>query len=162
MKIYLNHEGVAQFETILEKKKQELLLNSNASSQSIQNAVGDGWHDNFETEEARRDEYKISHAIEKLLKVSQEIELVEEKKIKDVVCINDIVKVTIYYNENDFETSMIKLTGKYLPEPNEQYEEITLNSPLGKSIYLKKIPSITTYEVEERKIKVQIEEKRNQ
>ena len=73
MKIYLNHEGVAQFETILEKKKQELLLNSNASSQSIQNAVGDGWHDNFEPEESRRDEYKISHAIEKLLKVSQEI-----------------------------------------------------------------------------------------
>ena len=53
MKIYLNYEGVAQFETILEKKKQELLLNSNASSQSIQNAVGDGWHDNFEAEEAR-------------------------------------------------------------------------------------------------------------
>ena len=83
----------------------------------------------------------------------------EDKTIEGVVCVSDILKITIIYAEDDVETSIIKLTGKYLPEPNPNYEEITLNSPLGSAIYLKPIPSQTHYEVNERKITVEIKEK---
>lgn len=159
MKIYLNHEGVLQFNKLLEKKKEELLKNSTASSSSIQNAIGDGWHDNFDAEQSLREEYMITHNIEKLLKMKQEIELLEEKRVEGAVCINDVLKIKIIYDEDDTETSIIKLTGKYLPEPNPNYEEITLNSPLGSAIYLKPIPSQTHYEVNERKITVEIKEK---
>ena len=159
MKIYLNHEGVLQFNKLLEKKKEELLKNSTASSSSIQNAIGDGWHDNFDAEQSLREEYMITHNIEKMLKMKEQIELLEDKTIEGVVCVSDILKITIIYAEDDVETSIIKLTGKYLPEPNPNYEEITLNSPLGSAIYLKPIPSQTHYEVNERKITVEIKEK---
>ena len=159
MKIYLNHEGVLQFNKILEEKKEELLKNSTSSSSSIQNAIGDGWHDNFDAEQFLREEYMITHNIEKMLKMKEQIELLEDKTIEGVVCVSDILKITIIYAEDDVETSIIKLTGKYLPEPNPNYEEITLNSPLGSAIYLKPIPSQTHYEVNERKITVEIKEK---
>lgn len=159
MKIFLNQEGVLQFNKILEEKKRELLKNSTSSSSSIQNAIGDGWHDNFDAEQSLREEYMITHNIEKLLKMKQKIELLEEKIVDGVVCINDILKIKIIYDEDDEETSIIKLTGKYLPEKNPNYEEITLNSPLGSAIYLKPIPSQIYYEVNERRIKVEIEKK---
>ena len=159
MKLFLNKEGVLQLNTILEEKKRELLKISSTSSSSIQNAVGDGWHDNFDAEQSRREEYRITHSIEKLLRKKQEIELLEDRKLKGVVCLNDILKIKITYEDGKAETSIIKLTGKYLPEPNSNYEEITCNSPLGSSIYLKPIPSQTYYEVNERRIKVEIEEK---
>ena len=159
MKIYLNHEGVLQFNKILEEKKEELLKNSTASSSSIQNASGDFWHDNFDAEQSLREEYMITHNIEKMLKMKEQIELLEDKTIEGVVCVSDILKITIIYAEDDVETSIIKLTGKYLPEPNPNYEEITLNSPLGSAIYLKPIPSQTHYEVNERKITVEKKEK---
>ena len=159
MKIFLNKEGVLQFNKILEEKKEELLKNSTASSSSIQNAIGDGWHDNFDAEQSLREEYMITHNIEKMLKMKEQIELLEDKTIEGVVCVSDILKITIIYAEDDVETSIIKLTGKYLPEPNPNYEEITLNSPLGSAIYLKPIPSQTHYEVNERKITVEIKEK---
>ena len=63
MKIYLNHEGVLQFNKLLEKKKEELLKNSTSSSSSIQNAIGDGWNDNFDAEQSLKEEYIITHNI---------------------------------------------------------------------------------------------------
>lgn len=159
MKIFLNKEGVLQFNKILEEKQRELLKNGSTSSSSIQDAVGDGWHDNFDAEQSLREGYMITHSIEKLLKIKQEIELLEERKLEDVVCLNDILKIKIIYAEGEEENCIIKLTGKYLPESNSNYEEITLNSPLESSIYFKPIPSQTYYEVNERRIKVKIEEK---
>ena len=93
MKIFLNKEGVLQFNKILEEKKGELLKNSTSSSSSIQNAIGDGWHDNFDAEQSLREEYMITHNIEKLLKMKQEIELLEEKRVEGAVCINDVLKI---------------------------------------------------------------------
>lgn len=58
--------------------------------------------------------------------------------------------------EDDSETEIIKLTGKYLPNQDVTPPEITLNSPLGSAIYLKKIPSTVTYQIGDNLVYVNI------
>jgi len=48
------------------------------------------------------------------------------------------------------------LTGKYIPNIDD---EITLNSPLGRAIFKKKIDSINEYKVNDKVIKVKLIEK---
>ncbi len=50
-------------------------------------------------------------------------------------------------SENDIENEVIKLTGKYLPNSNSKIPEISLNSPLGRTIYGKKVNSKCEYKV---------------
>ena len=49
---------------------------------------------------------------------------------------------------------IIKLTGKYLPDDNKN--EVSLNSPIGKALYRSKIGTTISYEVNSKKIKVYI------
>ena len=77
------------------------------------------------------------------------------------VNINDIIKIRIMYSVDDIEEELIKLTGKYIPNTEAKIQEISLNSPLGKAIYMKDIGSFTSYVVGDKEIKVEIISKCN-
>ena len=77
----------------------------------------------------------------------------------EVINLDDTLKITIKYSADDVETKIIKLTGKYLPDSQDLITEISLNSPLGKAIYLKDIKKLITYIVNNSYIEVYIIEK---
>ena len=84
----------------------------------------------------------------------------EEFNDENIVKINDIVLLKLEYEDSSSEESLFKLVGTFYTNNNdEEYQEITLNSPIGKAIYHKKISSITEYFVNYKKIKVYIESK---
>lgn len=163
--ILVDENGYDQFLEELEKLKQQSLLISSVGSEAYQDAIGDGWHDNFAFEESMRQSRSIATRIENMLKNKQYLKIIEtETKENNLINIGDVLKVKIYYSDDDIEETTIKLTGNFIPiiENENDIQEITLNSPLGKALYLKDIEdNDINYNVNNNKIKITIIEKIN-
>lgn len=126
--------------------------NSRTKSESYESAIGDGYHDNFAFEEAKRKELVIIKEIEDRRSQISNIEIVKETKYKDRININDIVKLEIIFSNEDKEDKKYKLVGSYFPKE----DEISINSPIGRAIYNKKIGSKVEYLVNNKKVVVKI------
>ena len=75
----------------------------------------------------------------------------------DIIDIGDILKIKVIYDIDDIEEYTIKLTGKYMIDNNAKIKEVSLNSPIGRSIYLKNInDNDTHYYVNDKKISIKI------
>lgn len=155
--ILLDEDGYKQFINELEKLKQQSDNSALSGSDAYNNAIGDGWHDNFAFEESMRESRLIAKRIDDMYEKKKHIKIIEDKNIKEsVINLNDTVLVEIIYSEDDKEKEYLKLTGKYIPNTDGTIKEITINSPLGKAIYKAKIGSIQKYQVGDRKIEVKI------
>lgn len=155
-KLYLDKNGYNEYLKSIEELYAKLKENSKSKTSSYDSAVGDGWHDNFDFEEAKRIEISLVMQINNKNEELKNIVIVENNNNDDnVVNINDIVELKFIF-DNDDEIEKFKLTGGYNPKEYDDYREITLNSPIGKSIYQQKLGSIVEYSVSSRKFKVQI------
>ena len=152
MKLLVSKEGYDEYFSELEKLKSSLTNNAIDGSAAYTDAVGDGWHDNFAFEQTMRQEKQIVYNIKKMINEQKNLVIVEKHNKKNYVDIGDTVEIKFFYSDGEEETETYKLTGNYL----SNNDEITLNSPLGKSIYNKKIGSIVKYKVNNNEIKVQI------
>jgi len=156
-RILVDESGYKQFLDELEKLKNKSLSIATNGSESYKAAVGDGWHDNFDFEESMRESRTISARIDKMLMEEKKLKLVIKEKLNEnIVNIGDTVKIEIIYSDDDTEIEIVTLTGKYIPNIDD---EITLNSPLGRAIFKKKIDSINEYKVNDKVIKVKLIEK---
>ena len=155
--ILVDEYGYKQFFEELEKLKEISLSVATVGSEAYNDAVGDGWHDNFAFEESMRESRSIASKIDNMLKEQQLLKVVDSKKIGvDFVNIGDSFEAEIKYDEDDIETEKLTLTGKYKPNTELEIREISLNSPIGKAVYQKKINSTVYYIVNDRKISVNI------
>lgn len=140
--IIVDENGYKQFFEELENLKRLSLINASASSEAYNNAVGDGWHDNFAFEESMRESRTIANRIDKMLEIKKNLKVIKKEKIadKNIINLDDILIVEIKYFDN-IEKANIKITGNYLPNDNLEtnIQEITLNSPLGKALYKRNI-----------------------
>ena len=153
--ILVNKEGYNQFFDEFEKLNYSLTSNAAHGSEVYADAVGDGWHDNFAYEDAMRKEKMIQNKINDMILQEDSLVLINDEEYDDnIVCINDIVEVSIIYDEDDSEIETIKLTGKYLPD--DKNNEVTLNSPIGKALHRQKIGSTVSYKVNNKELKVKI------
>ena len=161
-KILVDIEGYKQFYQEIERIKEELTNNASKGGEAYKDAIGDGWHDNFAFESAMAEERKIRAKLEKMYSEQSKLEIVNVSGYDDnKVNINDIVKIRIIYSVGDIEEEIVKLTGKYIPDTGIKIQEISLNSPLGKAIYMKDIGSFTFYVVGDKEFKVEIMSKCN-
>lgn len=155
--ILVDENGYNEFMIELEKLKKSLLLNATEGSKAYQDAVGDGWHDNFAFEQSMIKERNIANQIDKMLEDSKRIKIIKKEiALEDVIHVNSLVKIEFQYPNNDKEIEVIKLTGKYSPNINAEIMEITLNSPLGKAIYKKRKYDTTFYLINNQKININI------
>lgn len=153
-KTLVSQEGNRQFFEILEELKELSLNSASIGNEAYKNAIGDGWHDNFDFEESVRESRKIASRINKMLEEEAYLEIIEDKKyINNLINLGDTFEVKIIYSNSDVEKETLTLTGKYKPDNDK---EITLNSPLGKCIYKKQINTTNEYFVENNKITVHI------
>lgn len=161
-RILVDKDGYQQFYQEIEKIKEELTNNASKGGEAYKDAIGDGWHDNFAFESAMAEERKIRSKLEKMYSEQNKLEIIDMPIYEDnKVNINDIIKIRIMYSVDDIEEELIKLTGKYIPNTEAKIQEISLNSPLGKAIYMKDIGSFTSYVVGDKEIKVEIISKCN-
>lgn len=155
-KLYLDQAGYDQYLAEIEKLKEDLRQNSINKSSAHESAVGDGWHDNYAFEEAKRQELMIIANIEAKLRGLSKIVIIEKNREEDLIDLGDIVTVKMTYAPDDSEDFTFKLVGSHIPAFDSEVREISVNSPLGKSVYQKRVGINTEYEVNSRKIAISI------
>lgn len=138
--ILVDTEGFNQYYEELNRLKDISLSIASIGSESYADAVGDGWHDNFAFEDTMRESRKIASRINKMLEDEKYLKIVDKKSNSDdIIDVGDILKIKVIYDIDDIEEYTVKLTGKYMINNNAKIKEISLNSPIGRSIYLKNI-----------------------
>lgn len=138
--VLVDMDGFNQYYEELNRLKDISLSIASIGSESYADAVGDGWHDNFAFEDTMRESRKIASRINKMLKDEKNLKIVDKKSNSDdIIDVGDILKIKVIYDIDDIEEYTIKLTGKYMIDNNAKIKEVSLNSPMGRSIYLKNI-----------------------
>ena len=156
--ILVDTEGFNQYYEELNKLKDLSLSIASIGSESYADAVGDGWHDNFAFEDTMRESRKIASKIDKMIEDEKYLKIVDKKRTSDdIIDIGDILMIRVIYDIDDIEEYTIKLTGKYMIDNDAKIKEVSLNSPIGRSIYLKSInDNDTHYYVNDKKISIKI------
>ena len=157
--VLVDMDGFNQYCEELKRLKELSLTIASIGSSSYADAVGDGWHDNFAFEESMRESRKIAVRIDKMLEDEKYLKIVERKNIPNTIDIGDTLLIEVIYDIDDIEEYTIKLTGKYILDNNAKIKEISLNSPIGRSIYLKNINDDIYYYVNDKKISIKMKEK---
>ena len=156
--VLVDTDGFNQYYEELNRLKDISLSIASIGSESYADAVGDGWHDNFAFEDTMRESRKIASRINKMLEDEKYLKIVDRKRTSDdIIDIGDILKIKVIYDIDDIEEYTIKLIGKYIIDNNAKIKEVSLNSPIGRSIYLKNInDNDTHYYVNDKKISIKI------
>lgn len=156
--ILVDIDGFNQYYEELNKLKDLSLSIASIGSESYADAVGDGWHDNFAFEDTMRESRKIASRIDKMIEDEKYLKIVDKKRTSDnIIDIGDILTIRVIYDIDDIEEYTIKLTGKYMIDNNAKIKEVSLNSPIGRSIYLKSInDNDIGYYVNDKKISIKI------
>ena len=156
--VLVDTDGFNQYYEELNRLKDISLSIASIGSESYADAVGDGWHDNFAFEDTMRESRKIASRINKMLEDEKYLKIVDKKSNSDdIIDIGDIIKIKVIYDIDDIEEYTIKLTGKYMIDNNAKIKEVSLNSPIGRSIYLKSInDNDICYYVNDKKISIKI------
>ncbi len=156
--VLVDIDGFNQYYEELNRLKDISLSIASIGSESYADAVGDGWHDNFAFEDTMRESRKIASRINKMLEDEKYLKIVDKKSTSDdIIDVGDILKIKVIYDIDDIEEYTIKLTGKYMIDNNAKIKEISLNSPIGRSIYLKNINDDDIgYYVNDKKISIKI------
>lgn len=156
--ILVDTDGFNQYYEELNRLKDLSLSIASIGSESYADAVGDGWHDNFAFEDTMRESRKIASRIDKMIEDEKYLKIVDKKNISDdIIDIGDIFTIRVIYDIYDIEEYTIKLTGKYMIDNNAKIKEVSLNSPIGRNIYLKNInDNDICYYVNDKKISIKI------
>ena len=156
--ILVDTDGFNQYYEELNRLKDISLSIASIGSESYADAVGDGWHDNFAFEDTMRESRKIASRINKMLEDEKYLKIIDKKSTSDdIIDIGDILKIKVIYDIDDVEEYTIKLTGKYMIDNNAKIKEVSLNSPIGRSIYLKNInDNDIGYYVNDKRISIKI------
>lgn len=156
--ILVDTDGFNQYYEELNRLKDLSLSIASIGSESYADAVGDGWHDNFAFEDTMRESRKIASRIDKMIEDEKYLKIVDKKRTSDdIIDIGDILMIKVIYDIDDIEEYTIKLTGKYMIDNDAKIKEVSLNSPIGRSIYLKSInDNDIGYYVNDKKISIKI------
>lgn len=157
--ILLDKNGEKEFNKRLEEARNKVDDIGRVLGESFRDYVGDGWHDNPAYEDAMRKSSMIDDEINRLLVQKKQIRVIEDKYNDKLTNIGDIIKIEFVYSDNDRETEIVRLTGNYIPNMDSDIKEITLNSPVGRAIYKKKIGGSCSYKVSEKEVIINIIER---
>lgn len=148
--VYLTEEGMIQLKSELESLNLRFKELLSAKGAAFEGAVGDSWHDNAEYEQIQAQLEPVMARIEYLQEKIKHVEIMEinDNDLSDTtVKINDFVSVNCVFDEDDQDDIIIKLVG-YSPSGQiKEYQEVSINSPLGEAIYKKNLGDTVNYNV---------------
>ena len=159
-RIKLSTQGYEDYLKVLEEKEKQLAeLRMYKGKDAI--FQGDNWHDNPTLYQAELKERSLMLEIAEMKHHLQyNVEIVENLGNEELVDIGDVVKIDMIFSEDDREESIFKLVGTTPNfDMNAEIQEVSINSPIGKAMYHKKVGEIATYKVENKTFTLQIKEK---
>lgn len=157
-KLYLDNDGYQRLLEEIDLLKAKLAKNGKEKGEAYSGAVGDGWHDNFAFDEANMQERMILGQLRECYLKLERAEIVEKHDDDTLVDVNDIVTVDMIFGPDDSEELEFKLVGSVGAHTSDKsgIQEVSINSPLGKSVYHKKVGENASYKVESRVFNVEI------
>lgn len=153
-KLRLTQEGIENLKKEVEAKREELRELGRYKGHAAENE-GDAWHDNFAFEQTEIKERSLLRQIDELQKQISMAQIIEvtESSDNEKVAINSKVKVLIKYDEDDTEELDVILVGSQVNlNSASEFDEISINSPMGEAIYQKKVGFEGYYTVNGNKI----------
>lgn len=149
-KIYLDEKGYYDYLAGIEALKEQL-ANMKAARFALKSLYTDAESLNEALEQHKREEIRIG---EKLIARRSDLKriVIVERDLgsSDIVDVNDTVNVLLDGDEMTFTL----VTGT--PDFDAEIPKITVDSPLGKAVYLKEIGYVGSYTVGNRTNKVEI------
>ena len=119
---------------------------------------GDGWHDNPTLYQTEMEERGLMSKLSDMREQLKHIKIVENSNDDMIVDIGDVINIAISVSSNESKEMLMKLVG-YTGDIKAEISEISINSPLGASVYKKKIGENSSYKVGDRQFSVRILEK---
>lgn len=145
-KIYLDQDGYNNYLKELDEIREKIRNNSSHISEYMSDdAYGDTWHDNFAYEQAIKKENSLFYEYKKKLEGLNRIEIVNVSASKEYVDIGTIVEIKF---DDEFENEFYKITGNTVSAVENGVVSITINSPLGKSVFRKRKNETFEFEVD--------------
>lgn len=138
-KIYLTKEGYDKYLAELENMRKELANKLNNLSK-LEMLSGESF-------------YTLTTNIKHKLDGLKRIVILDEVE-QDIINVNDIVTVNMIYPEIE-ETITFELVAG-MPDLGSRIMKISVNSPLGKAVYQRKIGEELSYIVDNEKVNIQI------
>lgn len=155
--LYLDKEGYEKYLEEIEKIKEELRIVNAGRKNAFDAGAGDGW-DCPEFEDIERQSARLTGELNHRYKELSKIVIVEKHNKEDQIDIGDIVVVNMIFSEDDSEEMTFKLVGMS-GNLNAEITEVSINSPLGMSIYEKKVGDTCVYKVGNNEVSVFIKSK---
>ena len=156
---YVDKKGYQKLLEEVEEADRKLREHRKTRGDSYSSSAGDGWHDNFDFEEMERQERLLSGDLQTKQKRLKNAIIVDKQDNENVVDIGDVLSLTLIFGEDDEETDIYKLSGTEAFSKDEDYNIVSINSPLGQAIYLKPIGEVVKYKVNGNSFDVRINEK---
>ncbi len=146
-KIRMDQDGFEKYKKRIEKLEKEL---AEVRMYKGKTAIfqGDNWHDNPELYQIEAQERSLMQQIRDMKDNIVNIEIVFKNENSDIIDVGDIVVIEAFSFEDDREEMILKLVGGE-GDLKCEIPEISINSPLGKAIYGKKVLDKTFYTVNE-------------
>jgi len=155
--LYFDKEGYEKYLEEIDKIKEELRIVNAGRKNAVDDSIGDDWnYAEFEDIESKK--ARLTSELNRRYDELSRIVIVEKHNKEDQIDIDDIVEVNMIFSEDDSEEMIFKLVGK---DANLKAEiaEISINSPLGMSVYKKRVGETCVYTVGNRDVSVFIKSK---
>ena len=157
--IFMDSDGYKELLEKIKNVKESIQKNNLGRKDAFDAGAGDGW-DSPEFEEIERKERMLSGELQRLYDELSRVQIIEKHNDNETVDIGDTLLVDLIFDEDDKEEFTFKLVGTS-GNFNTEIDEVSINSPLGSSVYKKKIGETTSYKVNDNKILVFIKNKLN-
>lgn len=158
-KLYLDQVGYEQYLANIEKLKLRLKDINLGRKDAFDAGAGDGW-DSPEFEEIERQERIVMGELQRMYEGLSNIVIIEKHNNNEIIDIGDTLLVDMIFSADDREEFTFKLVGTG-GNHDAGIQEVSINSPLGMSVYKKKIGDQTGYSVNGRSISVTIKQKKD-
>lgn len=150
----ITKQGLEALHIRLEELKKKYDENAKALTLAYKNSNGDGAHDNAEFEYLLSQEKIIVSEMNRLsLQIKNAIIIDSVEMDADCVDIDDTIDINMLLTPTTSREMTIQLIGGTVTEVGKQ---VSINSPMGKAIYGRRIGETVSYETNKNKFNVEI------
>ncbi len=153
----LDQAGYNELIKNIEATKQELNRIRLERNEALQNSDRQGWGSTDLQDITRKEEILLS-ALRRKMEILDNFEIIEKHNKDGIVDIGDTICTELIYQGEEHESLTFKLVASEARFDSE-IKEISINSPLGNSVFGKYIGEETSYSVNGMNVLVLIKEK---
>lgn len=151
--ILLDKEGYEKLKKEIEDLKRDLCEINKGRNLAFDAGSGDGW-DTPEFEYIERMEGQLISEINDKLRMLSNSKIIEKNISNNIIGINSVVNLLISQGNERCEEVVKLISGVGMD--TSDYLEVSINSPIGKAIFNKKIGEVSFCKIGEKDYKIKI------